>query len=122
MKFIVSLVLIALLSFALSLYLPWWSIAIASFIVPLVIWQKSYLNFIAGFVALLLLWGGLAWYISASNNHLLAEKIALLVVKKNSPVTLIAITGITGALIGGFAALTGSLLRNLVRKKPEMAQ
>ncbi len=116
MKFIISLILIALLSFAICLYLPWWSIAIVSFTVPLVIWQKAYLDFIAGFIALLLLWGGLAWYISASNNHLLAEKIALLVVKKNNPFALITLTAVIGALVGGFAALTGSLLRKMVWK------
>ncbi|MFT3946740.1 MAG: hypothetical protein QM763_07175 [Agriterribacter sp.] len=117
MKFIVSLILIALLSFALSLYLPWWSIAVVSFAVPLVIWQKPYLDFIAGFIALLLLWGGLAWYISASNNHLLAEKIAVLVINKNNPFTLIAITALTGASVAGFSALTGSLLRSIIWKK-----
>lgn len=117
MKFIVSLVLIALLSFAVSLYLPWWSIAIVSFIVPLVIWQKAYISFVAGFIALLILWGGLAWYISSSNNNILAQKIAVLVAKKNDPFTLIAITALIGALVAGFAALTGSLLRSLIWKK-----
>lgn len=122
MKFIVSLVLIALLSFALSLYLPWWSIAIASFAVPLVIGQKPYLDFIAGFVALFLLWGGLAWYISAANHHLLAEKIAVLVINKNDPVVLILVTALTGALVAGFSALTGSLLRLIIRKEAQPAQ
>ena len=117
MKFTVSLILIALLSFALCLYLPWWSIAIAAFAVPLIIWQRPYLDFIAGFVALLLLWGGLTWYISAANNNLLAAKIAMLVVKKNDPFTLIALTALAGALVGGFAALTASLLRSIVWKK-----
>ncbi|MCC6287485.1 MAG: hypothetical protein IT249_06340 [Chitinophagaceae bacterium] len=117
MKFIVSLVLIALLSFAFSLYLPWWSIAVVSFGVPLVIWQKPYLDFIAGFFALLLLWGGLAWYISASNNHLLAEKMAVLVINKNNPFTLITITAFIGALVAGFSAFTGSLLRSIIWKK-----
>lgn len=117
MKFIVSLILIVLLSFAFSLYLPWWCIAMVSFTVPLIIWQKPYVAFIAGFVALFLLWGGLAWYISSSNNHILAQKISVLVIKKNNPFALIAVTAITGALVAGFAALTGSLLRNIVWPK-----
>ncbi|MBN8787013.1 MAG: hypothetical protein J0I84_07975 [Terrimonas sp.] len=117
MKFIISLILIALLSFAFSLYLPWWSIAIVSFGVPLVIWQKPYLDFIAGFAALFLLWGGLAWYTSSANNHLLAEKIAVLVINKNSPLTLITITALAGALVAGLSALTGSLLRGIIWKK-----
>lgn len=117
MKFIVSLVLIALLSFALGLYLPWWSIAVVAFIVPLVIWQKPYLDFIAGFIALLLLWGGLAWYISSANHHLLAEKIAVMVTGKKDTIVLIAFTALAGALVAGLSALTGSLLRGIIWKK-----
>lgn len=117
MKFIVSLILIALLSFACSLYFPWWNIAVVSFAVPLVIWQKPYLDFIAAFAALFLLWGGLAWFISSSNNHLLAQKIAVIVINKNSALTLIAITALAGALVAGLSALTGSLLRSIIWKK-----
>ncbi|MGN6493674.1 MAG: hypothetical protein ACTHLE_16855 [Agriterribacter sp.] len=113
MKFLVSVLLIMLLSFVLSLYLPWWIIAVAAFGVSSFIIQKPYLAFTAGFVALLLLWGILAWYISLANNHILAHKIAVLVIQKDSPATLIAITAIAGALVAGFASLTASFMRRL---------
>ena len=113
MKFIVSIVLTALLSFVACLYLPWWSIAVVSFLIPLIIIQKPYLAFITGFVALLLLWGALAWCISAANDHLLAHKISVLVVKADSPFLLVGLTALIGAVVAAFAALTGSLLRRL---------
>jgi hypothetical protein len=46
MKFIVSLLLTALLSFALCLFLPWWFIAVAAFLVALSIPQKRGLAFV----------------------------------------------------------------------------
>ena len=111
MKFISSLILTAALSLAACLYLPWWAIAIAAFIVALALPQKPLLAFFSGFIALLLAWGGLAWFISMKNEHLLAHKISLLILKADSPNMLILITALIGGLVAGFAALTGSFVR-----------
>lgn len=111
MKFIISLVLTALLSFAACLYLPWWSIAIAAFIVAALIPQKPFKAFIAAFLALLLLWGGLSFWISNNNDHILAHKVSLLILKMDNPYLLILATALIGALVAGFAALSGSYLR-----------
>lgn len=113
MKLIASIILTVLLSFIACLYLPWWSIAVVSFSLPLVIIQKPYMAFIAGFIALLLLWGGLAWWISTANDHLLAHKIAVLVIKADSPFLLIGLTALIGAVVAAFSALSGALLRRL---------
>jgi hypothetical protein len=111
MKFIVSIFLIALLSVAACLYLPWWSIAVVGFIVAASIPQKPLNAFLAGFIALLLLWGSLSWYISSNNNHLLAHKVSMIILKTDSPFLLISATAIIGALVGGLGALSGSYLR-----------
>lgn len=111
MKFIISLILTALLSFAACLYLPWWSIAIVAFAVAALIPQRPGRAFVTGFLALLLLWSGLSWWISNGNDHILAHKIALLILKMDSPYLLILATGLIGGLVAGFAALTGSYLR-----------
>lgn len=113
MKFTVSIILTALLSFVACLYLPWWSIAVVSFLIPMIIFQKPYMAFITGFVSLLLLWGGLAWWISTANDDLLAHKISVLVIKADSPFLLIGLTALIGAVVAAFAALSGSLLRRL---------
>jgi hypothetical protein len=111
MKFIISLILIALLSVAACLYLPWWSIAVVSFAVSSLIPQQPGKSFLTGFVAILLLWGSLAWFISSNNNHLLANKVSMIILKIDSPFMLIAATALIGALVAGFAALSGSYLR-----------
>ncbi len=111
MKFITSILLTAFLSFAACLYLPWWSIAIVAFIMAIIIPQKPIVSFITGFIALFLLWAGLAWGISANNGHLLAHKISMIILKIDSPSALIFLTAFIGAIVTAFAALAGSYLR-----------
>ncbi len=111
MKLLISLLLTALLSFAACLFLPWWSIAIVSFIVAVLIPQIPGKSFFTGFTALLLLWGGLSFWISYNNEHILGQKISLLILKMDSPYVLILATAMIGAVVAGFAALAGSYLR-----------
>lgn len=112
MKFITSLLLIALFSFLACLYFPWWSIAIVAFVVSVLIRQRPAASFFSGFTALFLLWGMLSYWISAGNGHVLAHRVSLLILKNDSPFLLIAITALIGALAGGMAALTGSFVRS----------
>lgn len=114
MKFIVSLILIALLSFVACLYFPWWSIAVVAFIVAALIPQRSGISFLTGFLALFLLWGILSFWISNSNEHILAHKVSLVILKIDSPYLLMFATALIGGLVAGLAAITGSFLR---RKK-----
>ena len=111
MKFITSLILTALLSFAACLFLPWWSIAIVAFVVAALIPQHPGKSFVTGFLALLLLWGGLSFWMSNNNDHVLAHKVSLLILKMDNPYLLILATGLIGAIVAGFAALSGSFLR-----------
>ena len=115
MKLIVSIVLTALLSAGACLYLPWWMIAVVAFLVAAVIPQTPGKSFVSGFVALFLLWGVLAWFLSNNNNHVLAHKLSVVILQKNSAVLLVAVTALIGGLVAGFASLTGSY----VRKKGE---
>ena len=111
MKFIISLILTALLSFGACLYLPWWSIAIAAFIVAALIPQKPGKAFLAAFIALFLLWGAFSFWLSNNNEHLLAHKVSMLILKMDSPYLLILATALIGGLVAGFAALSGAYLR-----------
>lgn len=111
MKFIASMILTALLSFAVCLFLPWWSIAIAAFAVAALIPQGAAKSFLTGFTALFLLWGGLSFWISNNNEHLLAHKVSMVLLKMDNPWVLIFATAFIGALVAGFAALSGSFLR-----------
>ena len=111
MKFIVSLLLTGLLAFVAGLYIDWWSIALAAFIVAICIHQKPGKAFLTGFIALLLLWGGLAWYIDSRNDSVLSHRIAQLLPFGGSSFLMILASALVGALVAGFAALSGSYLR-----------
>ncbi len=114
MKFIVSTVLTAALSYVAGvLELPWWCIAICAFLIAFLIHQKPAKAFASGFLALFILWGGMVWVIDRNNEHILSTKVGELF--KLSGNLLMLITAIIGGLVAGFAALTGSLLR-VVRK------
>ena len=115
-KFFVSFILTALLSFAACLYLPWWSIAIVALLISLSIPQKPLLSFITGFLALFILWSAFALLISSGNDHVLARKMSLVIFKADNPFLLIVVSGFIGALVAGFAALTGSYARKLAVK------
>lgn len=110
MKFLLSVLLIAALSFAACLFLPWWVIAIAGFLVAVIIPQRSWRSFLSGFLALFLLWAGMSLMISSANDHLLAHKISMLFIKLDNPILLILLTGFIGGLVAGLGSLTGSFL------------
>ena len=110
-RYIVSILLTALLSFVLGLYLPWWTVAIAAFAVSLLIPQKPVMSFLAGFLGVFLLWEILAWWIDTKNNHILSQKIATVLPLGGSTLLLIFITSLVGSLVAGFAALTACYTR-----------
>src|SRR5688500_4784235 len=112
MKFLAALVLTALLSFVAGLYLPWWGIAIAAFIVALVVYQKGGIAFLAAFLVVILLWSSLAFWIDSSNESILSARIGQLLGIGNNSFLLILITGAVGGLVAGFAAMSGSFLRS----------
>jgi cbb3-type cytochrome oxidase subunit 1 len=117
MKFIIALILTALLSFAGALFFPWWIIAVTSFIVAFFVHQKTYKAFLSGFLALFALWGLQSFFIDQANDHLLATKIASVLPLGGSYLVLILVTAFIGALVAGMAALSGSLGRSLLRTK-----
>ena len=117
MRFLVTALLTAALSFALCLFLPWWAITIAAFAVAVLLPQKLWLHFTAGFTALFFLWALLAFVADARNESVLSQKIAQVLPLGGSAVLLILVTALVGAVVGGLAAWTGGALRQLVRTR-----
>ena len=113
MKIIISILLSALLAYAVGIYgnLPWWSFVVTNLIIAILVPQKSFHSFITGFLAIGLLWGGLAIVIDQGNQHILATKVATILPLKGSYIYLIVLTSFIGALLGGLASLTGSFIK-----------
>jgi hypothetical protein len=116
MRFTLATLLTASLSFIAGLYLPWWSIALVAFLVALLIKQTIGLAYLSAFTAIFFLWGGLATFIHVQNKGVLTHKIAQLFPLNGNSVYLLLITAIVGAIVAGFAAMSGSSLRPAERR------
>jgi hypothetical protein len=116
MKFILSILLVGLVTYAIGIYgsLPWWSFVVTNLIIAIALPIKPIQSFIAGALGVGALWAGLAFGIDIANNHILSTKVAQILPLGGSYIALIFVTAIVGALLGGLASLTGSFVR-----KPE---
>jgi hypothetical protein len=115
MRFLLATLLTATLSFIAGLYLPWWSMAIVAFLVALLIKQRLGLASLSGFTGIFLLWGGLALLIDIRNKSVLANKMAAIFPLSGNAILLVIVTAFVGALVAGFAAMSGSSLRPMER-------
>ena len=118
MKFFNSFLLTALLSFIAGIYISyWWFFAVIAFLVALLIHQRGFKAFFAGFLALFILWFVLAFWMDLSNEGVLSVKIASLLPLDGSKWMLMIVTAFIGGLVAGFAALSGSYIRSSSSKK-----
>ncbi len=111
MKFLVAVLLTALLSFISGLFLPWWGIAVVALLVAVIVHQRAGKAFLAGLAGVFLLWAGLAWWIDMKNNGVLSARMAEVIPLGGNRILLILVTGLVGGLVAGFAAMSGSFLR-----------
>jgi hypothetical protein len=118
MKFLIATILTAVLSFIAGIYIPlWWFFAIVALLVAVLVHQRAARAFFAGFFALFILWGVLAFWINMKNDGILSAKIAALFPLSGSSSALMLVTGFIGGLVAGFAALSGSYLRSAPSRK-----
>jgi hypothetical protein len=112
--FPIKVLIVLALSFILTLFLPWYGVAIAAFVTGLVLSNKPGNNFLAGFFGVGLFWLGYALFLDIRNDHVLSTKIALLFsdnlgVDITSGV-LMMVTTFLGALIGGLACMSAAMI------------
>ena len=118
MKFFNSVLLTALLSFIAGIYISyWWFFAVVAFLVAVLIHQRGFKAFFAGFLALFVLWFVLAFWMDFANEGVLSVKIASILPLGGSKWMLMVVTGLISGLVAGFAALSGSYLRSTRPKK-----
>ena len=117
MKFLIAIILTALLSFIAGIYIPlWWFFAVVALLVALLVHQKAGKAFFAGFLGLFILWFILTAWIDSANGGVLSVRIASLLPLGGSKWLLMIVTALIGGLIAGFAAMSGSYLRSSPKK------
>jgi len=112
LNFIGLFLLISILGFIFQLFLPWWSLAVVSFLAALWLASRVGSAFWAGFFGIGLGWLVVSLFFNFRNDGLLAAKVATLF-KLPHAALLIIVTVLIGALIGGLAALSGYFFRRL---------
>jgi hypothetical protein len=108
MKFLIQLIAIIILAYIFELFLPWYYIAVAAFISGYVL--KSKANFLAGFLAIALLWTFKAWLSDSASTTDLTIRVANIFTLPRKEL-LYFVTALIGGMVGGFASLSGSLLK-----------
>ena len=116
MRLATKIFLIAVLAYVLALFLPWWSIAIAAFVVEVVMGAPKGKAFLAGFFGIFLLWSVVAFMIDSANEHILSTKMAAILPLGGSAIAIILVTAIVGGLLGGLAAASGVELKKALAK------
>jgi hypothetical protein len=110
MKFLLSTLLIALVSLALGLFLPWWTVAIAAFGIVYLYRLTPGFAFLSGFAGVFICWALIALFRDTANDGILSQKIALILPLGGSGALLILVSALIGGIVGGMAGLTASFL------------
>lgn len=113
MKFLLKIILIAGITFLLQLYLPWWSIVIAPFVVNLIIKSKGSGAFFSGFLGVFLLWLALCFITATQSEGILIDAMAKILPLNGSVAGLFIAVAFIGAFVSGLSAYAGNALRNI---------
>lgn len=111
--------IILILSFLSSYFLPWWAAAIIGFLAALITGKTSRQSFWSGFGSIFILWVILALLKSIPNDHILAGRVVQLFPIPHQWVLLLLIAASIGGLVGGMAALSGMLTKKFLKNKYE---
>lgn len=106
---------IVLLGVLAQLLFPWWIIAIVAIYVGYFVHESPAKSFAYGTAAVTLIWLTYAGIQSSMNGGLMSTSISNMTAGKLSAAQLMVFTGLLGGLVGGFAAMTGTMLRQLIK-------
>ncbi len=110
MRFLFSVLIIALLSAGAEFLLPWWSCAVVCFLVALFARQSGGRAFLIGFLGVGIFWLVAALLHDVANEHILSTRMAALFKLPNYWL-FILVTVFIGGLVGGMAAWVGATLK-----------
>lgn len=109
MRLFLSILLIAVLSGIVEWFAPWWSLAIVSALIAVLMHLRPGKALLAGFLGIGALWLGFVLWRDIPNEHILSERLAKLFKLPNYTL-FIVVTAVLGGLIGGLSAWAGSQL------------
>jgi len=120
MRFLITIILIALLAALFTAFLPWWTIGVAAFIIAFISGKRGGSSFLAGFLAIFLFWFVWSVTVDARNGHLLSSRMAVLF-KLPGNVLFMIVSALVGGLVGGFSAWSGAAIGRYLRERKRPA-
>ncbi len=117
MRFILFILLVIGIVVFINPFFPYWLVMIVIGAAAALLGLSSIQGFLAGGLGMGLAWLGQSLFISMTTGSSLPNKIGELM-GLGSGMTVAGVTAIIGFLLGSFSGLSGSLLRNLFRTKP----
>jgi len=116
MKFTLTFITIGILSYFSQSFGPWWTGVVVAFLVAAIVQLKPGSAFLAGFIGLGLAWGVASGIADFENSGILSTRIGEML--GNLPGwSLVPITTLLGALLGGLGALSGASGMKLIIDK-----
>jgi len=106
MKFLLQTLSTIIGCFIVQYLLPWWTMALVALLVGYTFHNSGKVSFVSGFLGAGLLWLGMAYYMDATTQSILTDKV-----NKLFPLNVFIMMVLIGGLVGGFSALTGTLMR-----------
>lgn len=111
MKFIVKILVIAVLCMIAQFFLPWWVIAFLPFVVEAAMPSEQGYPFFSGFYAVFLLWFVYALVLDVQSASVLTNKMAGVFFLPQWPIVVVMVAGIIGGIVGGLSSLSGNYFR-----------
>ena len=117
MRFILLTVLTTILVVFLNPVAPYWAVMIGIVIISALLDPNGIGGFFGGGLGMGLTWLGQSIYLGVITSSSLPDKMGELM-GLGTGMTLIAITGVVGFLLGGFSGLSGVMFRRMLQKTP----
>ena len=108
--------IILIVSLIAQFFLPWWIIAPVAFLAAFWKGNSGTSAFGAGLLALFVCWLGMALVTHFSGGDVLSNRVAQ-IFKLPNGLLLAIVSALVGGLVGGFAALSGYLVKDLMKPK-----
>lgn len=117
MKFIGLTFLVVLVVGIINPFFPFWVVMICIGILSALIGISGFGSFLAAGLGMGLVWMGQSFYLSIYSGSDLPQKMGELM-GAGSGMTLVAVTGLLGFILGGMSGWTGASFRKVITPKP----
>jgi hypothetical protein len=118
MRFIFLTILTAIVVVFLNPIAPFWGVMVGIAVLSALVYPNGIGGFLGGGLGMGLTWLGQSIYLGITSASSLPDRMGELM-GLGSGMTLLAVTGIIGFILGAFSGLTGVLFRNLLQKTPQ---